>query len=164
MKKAFLAFIAVFLLSSIAIGASAPLQYVRKFGTAVPGYSGRYEVLSSIVATDTAANRTFSLNTKGLAKLSVTVLVTQSSATGVTLTCSYSQDNGYAFAQLTSTTVATGVGTSVDYYDTHAISASKNVPFEFDVRTFDFFKCTVALPGGGGSDSFSVEATGAVGA
>jgi hypothetical protein len=169
-RLALLLFAAATICSSVALGAAyAPKQSRIKYGTLVPGTTGQYEVLSDVAANATAANRTFAVKTSGYAKLTVSVVVTaRSAATAVTMTCSYSQDNGTNYTPLGATTVVVSggaaVGTVVPYTDSYAISTTQNAPFEYDVRTYDYFRCVVGLTGGGAGDVFDAQASAAVGA
>jgi hypothetical protein len=144
--------------------ADADLMKRKRCGTVVSGSSSNYRTLNGVAANAAAGSRTFECAVGGYSKLSLWVDVVEVGAiTAIVVTCSASPNGGTTYAQLTSTSVSGGTGTVVAYSDSYATTASATVLFEYDVRTYDYFKCTVDVTGGGASDTITAYATAAVG-
>jgi hypothetical protein len=143
----------------------APQFAKKKFGTQI-GTTDRYRVLAQVAATAAVGSRTFTLDVRTFSKLSILVdLNGYVSGTAITLTCSWSLDRGTTFTRVMSTAVASGAGTLSKYIDTYAgITGVDQAGFEYDVRTYDSFRCIVAITGGAAGDIFDVYATAASGA
>lgn len=159
-------FVAFLLCSFVALmaHADAPPMAHKKFGTPVSGSTTNFRVLSGVAASASAALRTAEANVSGFSKLSEWVEVTEGGTiTAVVSTCSASPNNGTTYGQINSTSVSAGAGTVTAYADTYALTTSGVVLFEYDVRTYDKFKCVISITGGGASDTFNVYETAAVG-
>jgi hypothetical protein len=165
MKRILLS-IAILLAPALASADVVSVPQVRRviFGSdGLPTKVSASKVLNAVALNAAAASRTFVLTVAGLSKVTIQVDLTRDAATDLSLTCSVSLNGGSSYAQLHSTSVAAGVGTMSAYSDVKAGTASVNVPFEYDVRTYDKIRCTVAGTSGGAADLVTVYAIGAVG-
>ena len=137
---------------------------VKKFGTSVSGSESNFRVLSGVASTASAASRTAEVTVAGYSKLSMWVDVTEAGTiTAVVATCSASPNMGTTYGQINATSVSGGTGTVVGYADSYALTTSGVLLLEYDVRTYDKFKCAISLTGGGATDTFHVLMTAAVG-
>lgn len=169
MRRILLA-LAVLLGPAIAVATQAPSPLKYKFGCPSGiGVNCFARTAANIEMNDVAANaaaasQTFVLDVAGAGVSTVSVIldITEVGAiTAATLTCSVSPNGGATYGQLTSTTVAAGVGTVVAYSDSYAITATGVVgPIDFDVARYDKFKCLVGITGGGATDTYDVHVTG----
>lgn len=161
-----LALLVVLLVSATASAQSstAPAMRIKKLGTSVASSESNFRVLSAVPASASAALRTAEVIVAGYSKLSTWIDVTEGGTiTAVVATCSASPNMGTTYGQINSTSVAAGAGTVTAYADTYALTTSGVVLLEYDVRTYDKFKCVISLTGGGATDTFHVLMTAAVG-
>ncbi len=134
---------------------------VIKYGTPKAGERERFLVLDGVAADAAEASRTITLPTHGMSRLVLQVEFTRSAGTAVTLTPSYSLDDGANYCRMTSTTISLGTGTLSQYTDSRTTSSTESFGVTYDVAGMDYFKVVFAVTSGGSSDLLTVLASGA---
>ena len=132
-------------------------------GAVCTGAAASCKVLNGVAATAQASDRTFVLPVAGFSKVSIQVNLTRVAAVDIQLACSASLDGGAHYAPITSTVIATGVGTMTAYHDVYATATTGSGLFEYDSRTYDHMSCVWSSTTGGGTDLATVYAIAAVG-
>ena len=143
----------------------------RKFpsyqnSTPVSTSQGALDSLSGAVVTGAAAQRTLTLDVRGLNRVRMAGVYTQAGAglTGFTATPSVSYDGGTTYQQVRSESLSAGVGTMSLYSKAAAITATGNVDFgDFEVTGATHLKTVFAGAGApNAGDTLSVSTVGIV--
>ena len=115
-------------------------------------------LIDNIAADDTAANRTFNLDTDGWASLAVYVDFTRSAGTAVTLTCSATDDEGTTDFPIQECTFSSGTCTLDDIVYSKTTSVSDTFHFLVDTLGAEEIECVFAVASGGSSDFITIDA------
>jgi hypothetical protein len=120
------------------------------------------KLLNAVAANANASLRTVKLKVDGLAKVTLQVNFVRVAGTNVTSTCTASLDGGKTYASLSSSAITAGASTVSPLVDTWTTSATGNIVFEYDTRSYDYLKCVLASASGT-TDTLTAFAVGAVG-
>lgn len=117
------------------------------------------KLLTRRPATQTAAQRTLSLDVSGVQRLVITVELEHNAATAITLAPSMGRDASINAPQQ-SASVAAGVMSLVDMTQTHLVSGNKTVQFLYDVRGLKYFSALLSVADASATDYITVYGSG----
>lgn len=108
--------------------------------------TGSCKLLNAVACTASPTNRTFTIPVSHYNVTTIQIDYTWAAAeTDLTLTCTASLNAGASYASITSSNIASGVGTLSPYHDDEPVSASGNILVDYKTARYDSMKCVVAV-------------------